>query len=131
MRVGRKCEIKPIYSLEATKSPDVRAPIKTGVILIRHINTRSGGQEVTLGFCWTLLWFLLPFCRRTEKRSAGLLKVSSQFNPREAKEEAGGHYAVSDIWAGASSSSPSIILVLCVQMHVLYVLAQPTERAHP
>lgn len=78
MRVGRKCEIKPIYSLEATKSPDVRAPIKTGVILIRRINTWEGGQEVTRGFCWTLLW--------TEKRSAGRLEAGSQFKPRRRRQ---------------------------------------------
>lgn len=58
MRVGRKCEIKAIYSLEATKSPDVSAPTQTGVILIHHVTTcrevkrsRSGSAGLFCGFC--------------------------------------------------------------------------------
>lgn len=128
MRVGRECEIKPIYSLGAPKSPDVRAPIEAGVILARHIATREGGQEVTFGFCWTLLWFLLPFCRRTEERSAGRLEAGSQFKPREPKEEAGGPCAVSDIWAGASSSSPSLHHSCSLRAYAYTVCARPAHR---
>lgn len=50
-----------------------------------------------------------PVSSPTEKRSAGHFKDGSQFKPREEEEEeAGGHCAVSDVWAGASSSPPSL-----------------------